>query len=73
MNKAMTWYDVEMKTLLDKSNSKIAEMLMQGVNMGIVEGKKILNNKNIDSEVSEIVSTYVTMQENYIEILKEYL
>ena len=55
MNKAMTWYGIEMKTFLDKSNSKIAELLVKGTNMGIIEGKKILNNKEINKDVQNIV------------------
>lgn len=73
MNKVMTWYGIEMKTLTDKSNSKIAELILKGVNMGIIEGKKILNNKNIDKEGSDIVSDYILMQEKSVEVLKEYL
>ncbi|MBQ7140008.1 MAG: hypothetical protein IJO32_00730 [Bacilli bacterium] len=73
MNKTMTWYGIEMKTFNDKSNSKIAELLLQGVNMGIIEGKKILNNKNLNKEVTDIISEYVTMQEKSVEVLKEYL
>ncbi len=73
MNKAMTWYGIEMKTLTDKSDSKIAELLLNGVNMGIIEGRKILNKKNLNKEVDEIVSTYVSMQEDAVEVLKEYL
>ncbi len=73
MNKAMTWYGIEMKTLTDKSNSKIAELLLQGVNMGIIEGKKVLNNKKIDKEVEQIVNKYVSMQETSVEVLKKYL
>lgn len=73
MNKAMTWYGIEMKTLTDKSNSKIAELLLNGVNMGIIEGRKILNQKKINSEVRSIISTYVEMQEESVEVLKQYL
>ena len=73
MTKAMTWTSVEMKIMTDKSNSKIAELLLQGVNMGIIEGRKILNNKEINQEVSKIVDSYVTMQEKSVEILKNYL
>lgn len=73
MNKAMTWYGIEMKTMNDKSNSKIAELLLNGVNMGIIEGRKVLNNKNINEDVKEIIKTYVEMQENSVEILKQYL
>lgn len=73
MNKAMTWYGINMKTFNDKSNSKIAELLLQGTNMGIIEGRKILNNKGINEEVNGIVDEYVTMQEKNVEILKKYL
>lgn len=73
MNKAMTWYGIEMKTMNDHSNSKIAELLLNGVNMGIIEGRKILNKKVIDEEVNSIIDTYVKMQEESVEILKQYL
>ena len=73
MNKAMTWYGIEMKTFMDKSTSKIAELLLQGVNMGIIEGKKTLNNKKIDKEVADIIDEYVSMQERSVEELKKFL
>ncbi len=73
MTKAMTWYGIEMKTLTDTSNSKIAELLLQGVNMGIIEGRKILNQKKIDDNIRKVVSKYITMQETSVEVLKKYL
>lgn len=73
MNKAMTWSGIEMKTMMDKSTSKIAELLLQGVNMGIIEGRKILNKKELDKEVHDIASEYVTMQEKSVENLKKFL
>ena len=73
MNKAMTWGTIEMKTMSDTSNSKIAELLLQGTNMGVIEGRKILNKKNLNEEVNDIVSKYVTMQEKCVEMLKKYL
>ena len=73
MTKAMTWSGIEMKTMTDKSNSKIAELLLQGVNMGIIEGRRILNKKKINKEVESILSDYVTMQEKSVETLKKYL
>lgn len=73
MNKAMTWSGIEMKTLTDKSTSKITELLLKGVNMGIIEGRKILNKKNLNDEVNNLVSEYVTMQEKNVETLKNYL
>ena len=73
MNKVMTWYGIEMRTLLDNSNSKIAELLLQGTNMGIIEGRKLLNNKNTDKEVEKLVSEYVKNQEEAVEKLKQFL
>ena len=73
MNKVMTWYGIEMKTLMDKSNSKIAELLLQGTNMGIIEGRKLLNHKNTDKEVEKLVSDYVKNQEEAVEQLKKFL
>lgn len=73
MNKMMTWSGIEMNTMNDKSNSKIAELLLNGVNMGIIEGRKILNKKKLNKEVDSIVSEYISMQEKSVEILKDYL
>ena len=73
MNKMMTWYGIEMRTLLDKSTSKIAELLLQGTNMGIIEGRKLLNHKNTDKEVEMLASEYVKNQEEAVEKLKKFL
>ncbi len=73
MNKVMTWYGIEMKTLMDTSTSKIAELLLQGTNMGIIEGRKLLNHKKTDEEVHRLVEKYVDMQENAVEKLKTFL
>lgn len=73
MNKVMTWSGIEMKTIDDTSNSKIAELLLNGTNMGIIEGRKLMNNKNIDKEVHELIDKYVSFQEKSVEELKKYL
>ena len=73
MNKVMTWYGINMKTLTDHSNSKIAELLIQGTNMGIIEGRKLINNKKMDKKVHKLCCDYTKMQENYIEKLKKFL
>lgn len=74
MNKMMTWYGVEMKTMSDKSNSNISELLMNGTNMGIIEGRRLLNqNKQLAPDVEKILDDFVTMQEDSIEKLKTFL
>ena len=73
VNKALTWYGIEMKTLMDTSTSKITELLLQGTNMGIIEGRKLLNHKSPDPKVYEIIEEYVKMQEKAVEKLKKFL
>ena len=73
VNKALTWYGIEMKTLMNTSTSKITELLLQGTNMGIIEGRKLLNHKSPDPKVYEIIEEYVKMQEKAVEKLKKFL
>jgi len=73
MNKVMTWYGIEMKTMMDESTSKIAELLLQGTNMGIIEGRRLLNNNNTNEEIHSLVQEYVDMQEKAVEKLKTFL
>lgn len=73
MNKVMTWYGIKMKIMKDESDAKICEMLIQGINMGIIEGRKILNNKKIDKKIEKIVDKYVSFQELALDELKKFL
>ena len=74
MQKAMGWMGVEMNTITDKSNSKIAELMLQGTNMGIIEGVKLLNqNPDADEEVKNVLNKFIKFQENTVEQLKKYL
>lgn len=73
MAKLMSWYGIQKDTILDNSTSKLADLLLNGTNMGIIEGRKLLNNKNMDKKIHKICSDYVKIQEKYIEKLKKFL
>ncbi len=75
MNKVMTWYGVQMKTINDDTTSKLSELLMQGTNMGIIEGRRLINQKENDiaPDVKSILQDFVVMQEDSVETLKKYL
>ena len=67
MNKMMTWYGIQMNTMTDDSTSKLSELIMQGTNMGIIEGRRLLNqNCNIGPDVKNILNDFVVMQEDSI-------
>ena len=70
MNKMM----IQMKTMTDDTTSKLSELLMQGTNMGIIEGRRLINqNQDADSDVKNILNDFVVMQEDSVETLKKYL
>ena len=74
MAKMMTWYGIQMKTMNNDSTSKLSELLMQGTNMGIIEGRRLLNqNENAAPDVKNILNDFVVMQEESVETLKKYL
>ena len=73
MTKMMTWYGVQKDTILDDGISNLADMLIRGTTMGIIEGRRILNNKKMDKEVHNLCEDYVKMQEDYVEKLKKCL
>ena len=74
MNKMMTWYGIQMKTMTDDTTSKLSELLMQGTNMGIIEGRRLLNqNPEAEKDVKNILNDFVVTQEDSVETLKKYL
>ena len=49
-------------------------MMLQGTNMGIIKGTKLLNqNPDTDENVKNILTEFVQFQENTVEQLKKYL
>lgn len=74
MQKAMGWMNIEWNTIDDKSNSNIAEIMLKGTNMGIIEGVKLLNNNpNTNETIKNILNEFIKFQENNVEQLKKYL
>jgi len=74
MQKAMSWIGIQLNTSVDSSNSKISELLIQGNDMGIVNGTKLLNNYSfMNKEIKNIVSDFVRLQQKNIDDLKRYL
>lgn len=72
--KAMGWMSIEWNTMNNKSDSKISEMMLQGTNMGIIEGVKLLNNNpDAPKQTKNILNEFIKFQENTVEQLKKYL
>ena len=74
MTKMMTWSALQMKTMTDETTSKLSEILMQGTNMGIIEGRRLLNqHQDAPEDIKSILNDFVVMQEDSVETLKKYL
>ena len=73
-DKMMAWMGTQMNTMTDKSNSKIAELMIQGGDLGIIKCQKLLNhNQKADEPVKNILNDFVTLQKNDIEQMKKFL
>lgn len=75
MEKIMTYLMIDMKTLMDKSSSHIAEMLIQGSNMGIIDAIKKINRYENESskEIISLMKRLLKFEENNVERLKKDL
>lgn len=72
--KLMNKTGVVFNTMMDKSTSKIAEILIQGNDMGVIKGRKLLNEStDIGKDTEKILNHFISFQENNIENLKKYL
>lgn len=73
-DKMMSFAGVQFNTLKDRSNSHIAEIMIQGTLMGIIACQKILNNKlNIQKSTIELLKDFNKFQRDNIDKLNAYL
>ena len=72
LEKIMAYLMIDMKTLMDKSSSHIAEMLIQGSNMGIIDAVKRINQyeKEAEKELTSLMKRLLLFDENNVERLK---
>ena len=60
MQKAMSWMGIQFNTATDTSNSNLSELLIQGNDMGIVKGTRLLNNYSFMNNHKEKRKTSTT-------------
>ena len=67
---------INLNTKIDKSSSHIAEIMIQGLNMGIIKCQKLLNSSNstiIKEQTLNLVQQFFSFQEQSIQKLKAFL
>jgi hypothetical protein len=66
--------NVKMNTLMNPSDSRIAQIVIQGSTMGVTQMTKLLHAKpNADGSSSDIAKDFVRREEQNIEVMKNYL
>lgn len=74
MEKAGLFFGVQMNTLLDKSSSHMAEMLIEGSTMGIIEGVKQKNSfEDADPECEKLADKFLNLQQTFIDDMKQFV
>ena len=75
MKKSMVAASIKMKTMVDDSDSHIAEMTMKGTVMGVTELIRDISESGalIDKEVLELLKKFRVFEENCEEIMKDYI
>lgn len=72
--KLRTYLMIDMQTLTDRSSSHVAEMMMVGSNMGVINGVKNLKKyPQADRETRELMERLVRSEENNVQQLKKFL
>ena len=65
---------IKVGTFFDNSNSHIANKLIQGTSMGIIELKKALNSyKILDDEIKEVANNLYVAESKFFTSLQEFL
>lgn len=74
LEKMTTYIAVNMRTLTDKGNSHIAQMLIEGSNMGVVQGTKKLNDyQDAEHCVQRLMNKLIKFEEKNMQALKKFL
>ncbi|MDD2269014.1 MAG: hypothetical protein PHY15_05620 [Eubacteriales bacterium] len=74
LEKLKTYLMINMQTLTDNSSSHVAEMLIIGSNMGIINAVKNLKRyKNADPKILALMKRLLEFEENNVQQLKEFL
>ncbi len=75
LKKAMLWSSIKMNTLTDRSKSHVADMMVQGTVMGIVELTQLKSESGsvLNEDVLDFADRLLKLEEGYEEKLKTFL
>lgn len=72
-SRGMMYFTTMMNTIGNKSNSKLAEIMIQGINMGIISLTKIINKKSDEEESHTFAQKMMEVLSKNLEEMKLFL
>lgn len=74
MAKAFSWISTEVKLMINDDTHKIAELMIDGCNMGIKSVSEYINKyKNASRECMDLAKNLVTIEQEFMNDLLKYL
>lgn len=74
MAKAFSWISTELKLMMDDNSNKIADIMIDGCNMGIKSVSKYINKyKNASNESMDLAKELVKIEQEFMSDLLKYL
>ena len=74
LDKVKTYLMINMQTMMDKTTSHIAEMLIIGSNMGVIDAiRNIEKYKDAEKDILALMKQLLKFEENNIKQLKTFL
>lgn len=74
LDKIKAYLMINMKTMVDKSTSHIAEMLILGSNMGIIDATRNIDKyQDAEKDILALMKTLLKFEENNVKKLKTFL
>ena len=72
-SRMMAKMGIKMNTLIDKTSSHVAQMIIEGAVMGVTDIQKRLNEADDYGEAEPIAKKLIAFEEDTMERMKEYL
>ena len=74
MTRVGMWAGIRMNTLIDHTSSHIADLVIQGATMGVIDTTKARGEcPDADQEAQDAASGFITQQQEAIERMKQFL
>lgn len=74
LTRAGMWAGIEMNTMIDRSRAHLADLVIRGATMGVIDTTKARGEfPDADAAAQDAASRFITRQQETIERMKEFL